>query len=221
MLKADLHIHSRYSMDCTTPLEKIVERCRKLGITCVAIADHGTAEGGLKLREIAPFKVVVAEEILSTQGEIMGMFLSRTIPSGMSVPDTIAAIREQQGLVCIPHPFDSIRGSALDSKALDEIAGQIDVIEVFNARNPFPRNSEKARVFADKHGLAGSAGSDAHTLPEIGNAYVEMPDFNTKEEFLEALRKGRIGGHQTGLLTHFASSFARVKSKLVNHPGRT
>ena len=75
MLKADLHIHTRYSMDCQTPLEKIIERCQELGINCIAIADHGTAEGGLELQKIAPFKVIVAEEILTTHGEIMGMFL--------------------------------------------------------------------------------------------------------------------------------------------------
>ena len=99
------------------PLEKIIERCQKVGINCIALCDHGTAEGALKMREIAPFTVIVAEEILTPYGEIMGMFLEETIPSGLSVPETIARIRAQGGLVCIPHPFDTFRHSALRSQA--------------------------------------------------------------------------------------------------------
>ena len=76
MLKADLHIHTEYSMDCKMPLSQVIERCQQKGINCVAIADHGTVEGALKMQAIAPFKVIVAEEILTPHGEIMGMFLT-------------------------------------------------------------------------------------------------------------------------------------------------
>ncbi len=212
MLKADLHIHSHYSMDSTSPIDKIIERCKKLGINCVAIADHGTVAGGLAMKKKAPFRVIVAEEILTTRGEIMGMFLKETIPSGMSVQDSIDAIRSQGGLVCIPHPFDSVRSSAVGGKVLEEFVSQIDVIEVFNARNPFPRNNSKALEFAQVHGKAGSAGSDAHTIVEIGNAFVEFPEFDTKEEFSLALKSGKITGRQTNYLTHIASSFAKLKA---------
>ncbi len=214
MLKADLHIHTEYSMDCSTPVERIIKRCVELGINCVAIADHGTAQGALKMKGLAPFKVIVAEEILTPYGEIMGMFLEETISSGISVEQAIARIREQGGLVCIPHPFDTIRGSALNSRIIEEIAGQIDAIEVFNARNPFIRTTAKTEAFARKHGIAQTAGSDAHTLQEIGNAYIEMSEFNGKDEFLQALAQGKIIGHKTSLLVHFASTWARLKSNL-------
>ncbi|MGD9394205.1 MAG: PHP-associated domain-containing protein [Dehalococcoidia bacterium] len=214
MLKADLHMHSKYSMDCSLSLEKIIERCREVGVNCIALCDHGTAEGALKLREIAPFKVIVAEEVLTPYGEIMGMFLEETIPSGLSVPETIARIRAQDGLVCIPHPFDTFRESALKSHVLEEIVDQIDIIEVFNARSILRRDTKKAKAFAAKHGLARSAGSDAHTLREIGHAYVEMPDFEGKNDFLEALQKGEITGHRSNPFTHFASLCNRIQSKL-------
>ena len=100
MLKADLHMHSEYSMDCNMPLEKIIERCQEVGVNCIALSDHGTAEGALKLREIAPFKVIVAEEVLTPHGEIMGLFLEETIPSGLSAEATIDRIKAQNGLVC-------------------------------------------------------------------------------------------------------------------------
>jgi predicted metal-dependent phosphoesterase TrpH len=214
LLKADLHIHSQYSLDCNMPLEKIIERCQKVGVNCIALCDHGTAEGAFRLREIAPFKVIVAEEILTPYGEIMGMFLEETIPSGLSVAETLKRIRAQGGLACIPHPFDTFRHSALRSQVIEEIADQIDIFEVLNARGILGRDSAKAEAFAAKHGLIRSAGSDAHTPREIGNAYVEIPEFKGRDYFLEALKKGKISGHRTSPLIHFASAWARLKSKL-------
>ena len=214
MLKADLHIHTKYSMDCQSPLDKIIERCQELGIDCIAIADHGTAEGGLEMQKIAPFKVIVAEEILTAEGEIMGMFLKETIPSGITPREAIKRIREQDALVNIPHPFEKIRGSALQDKTINEIAEDIDIMEVFNSRSPFPANTDKARAFVAKHGIPGSAGSDAHSIHEIGNAFIEMPDFNNKDEFLESLKQGKITGKRSGIFVHFYSTWASVKAKL-------
>ena len=213
MLKADLHIHTEYSSDCNTPLEKIINRCLKLGINCIAISDHGTAEGALKMQSLAPFKVIVAEEILTPYGEIMGMFLKETIPSGLSVEQTISRIKAQGALVNIPHPFDTFRPSALDSGIIGKIVDQIDVIEAFNSRAPLIQSSIKAQTFADKYGIAKSAGSDAHTIGEIGNAYIEMPEFNGRDDFLQALRTGKVVGHRTNPLIHFASLWARLKKQ--------
>lgn len=214
MLKADLHIHTKYSSDCNTPLEKIIKRCLEIGINCIAVADHGTAKGALEMQNLAPFKVVVAEEILTPYGEIMGMFLKETIPSGLSVEQTISQIRTQGGLVCVPHPFDIFRPSALDSGIIEEIAGQIDIVEVFNSRAPLPQTATKAQIFADKYGIAKSAGSDAHTLGEIGNAYVEMPEFDGRDDFLQALRAGKVVGHGTTPLIHFVTAWEKLKRKL-------
>jgi len=200
-------------MDCNMPLEKIVNRCREIGINCIAICDHGTAEGALRLRDIAPFPVIVAEEILTPKGEIIGMFLEQTIPSGLSVDKTIAQIRSQGGLICIPHPYDMFRQSALRNNIIEEIAEQIDIIEVFNSRTLLPQNSAKALALALKYGVAKSAGSDAHTLSEIGNAYVEMPEFNGKDDFLQALEKGNISGHRTNPFIHFASVWTRLRKQ--------
>ena len=214
MLKADLHIHTKYSMDCDMPLEKIISRCLETGINCIAIADHGTIEGALKMQTIAPFSVIVAEEILTPHGEIMGMFLKDGIPSGLSVGETISRIKAQGALVCIPHPFDIFRQSALKAKMVEEIVDQIDVIEAFNSRCPLLQSSVKAQIFAQKYGIPGSAGSDAHTPGEIGKAYVEMPEFNGRDDFLNALVNAKICGQKTSPLVHFSSAWARLKKQL-------
>lgn len=213
MLKADLHVHTEYSIDCSMPLNTVIEQCQKLGVNCIAVADHGTIEGALEMQRIAPFTVVVAEEILTPYGEIMGMFLKETIPSGLSVAETIAQIRAQDGIICIPHAFDTFRPSALGEKIVEEIAPEIDIIEVFNARSLLQRSAERALAFARKHDIVQSAGSDAHTQAEIGNAHVEMAEFKGREDFLQALAKGKIVGHRTNPLTHFASAWNKLKNR--------
>jgi len=214
LLKADLHIHSEYSLDCNSSLKDIISRCLETGINCIAIADHNAVEGGLKMQSLAPFPVIVAEEILTPHGEIMGMFLKEHIPSGISIDEAISRIRAQGALVCLPHPFDMFRGIRLNNEKLEELVEQIDVIEVFNARSPFSRSSTKARAFARKYDIPGTAGSDAHSLNEIGNAYVEIPEFNGKDDFLQALRKGKISGHRSNPLVHFSSTWTSLKKRL-------
>jgi predicted metal-dependent phosphoesterase TrpH len=113
--------------------------------------------------------------------------------------------------VNIPHPFETFRGSALKEKALDEIVKDIDLVEVLNSRSLFPRNSNKAKDFATKHGLPGGAGSDAHTPEQIGKAYIEMDDFNDKEEFIRAVARGTIRGERSGLYVLFISAWTRLR----------
>ncbi len=209
MPKADLHVHTSYSFDCGTSLDDVIASCLKRGITCVAIADHATAEGGLRLKRKAPFTVIVAEEVLTPSGEIMGMFLKETIPSPNSVDETIARIRDQGGLVCVPHPFDRLRPSAFRRNDLLSIIHNIDIIEVFNSRSLMPGASSQSRRLARAYGKPVSAGSDAHTPNEIGNAYVEMSDFTGPGDFLKSLAGGRIVGRKAGLIVHLASTAAK------------
>jgi predicted metal-dependent phosphoesterase TrpH len=204
-------------MDASTTFEQLLARCSEVGLGAIAIADHGTAEGALEFQKMAPFPVIVAEEVLTPYGEIMGMFLKKTIPTGTSVEDTVAAIKEQGGLVCIPHPFDPLRSSALESKVIEALAekGQIDVLEVLNARILLHSAVRRADKFAKKYSLLRSAGSDAHRPDELGNAYLEMPPFTTKEEFLESLATAEICGRRNSPLVHLHSTAQRIKKKLA------
>ena len=219
MLKADLHIHSEHSFDSTMSAETIVSRCLKKGISCVAIADHGTISGALEMKARAPFRVIVAEEILTPLGEIIGLFLTKEIPSPVSAEEAIRRIRADDGLVCLPHPFDRLRGikgaNHRDNGKLADLARDVDIIEVFNSRAlPFGNPNGRARAFARERGLLCSAGSDAHVPSEIGRAYVEMPDFSGKEEFCAALKQGRIVGRRTCPVVHVAGTVRTLKKRL-------
>ncbi len=198
-------------MDCNTTIEDIINRCLDTGINCVNIADHDSIEGATKLQSIAPFTVIVSEEILTPQGEIMGMFLTERIPSGVSVGQAVSRIKAQGGLVCIPHPFDTFRGLKLANRELNELAGQVDVVELFNARSTLLRCYTRAKAFADKYVIPGTAGSDAHAAAEIGNTYVEMPEFNGRNDFLEALKQGKMHNQKSGFLVHLNSTVARLR----------
>ena len=210
MIKADLHVHTRHSADSNTSYEQLIEACQNKGINCVAIADHGTTRGARDLSKIAPFKIIVCEEILTPYGEIMGMFLQEDIPHKITVEETIKRIRDQGGLICIPHPYDWVRPSAFRNRAkLESVAELVDIIEVFNARSLFPGVENKSRDLAIRHHKAMSCGSDAHSPQEIAYATVEMDDFNTKEEFLSALANGKLNCRKSSPLIHLISTTAR------------
>jgi predicted metal-dependent phosphoesterase TrpH len=211
LLKADFHIHTKYSMDCQTEPKEIVKRCQVLGINCIAISDHDAIEGALETQGIAPFKVIVAEEILTHNGELMGMFLKKHIASGISIEKAIAAIKEQGGLVAIPHPFDPIRGLRLKGEEFNKLAPQIDIIEIFNARCPFGKADTKAREYAKKYNIPGIAGSDAHMTSEIGNVLVTLPEFKTPREFLAKLKEAGIQGKRSSPLVHLYTTLAKIK----------
>jgi len=217
MLKADLHMHTKYSFDCTTTPQAIIRRCQKIGINCVAVADHGTIEGAQRVKEIAPFRVIVAEEILTPLGEVMGMFLTEPIPSNIPVDEAFGRIKAQNGLVCLPHPFDSMRGiNDRGFSQMMELLPQVDVLEVFNSRAMrFTNSNAKALAFATKHGLLKSAGSDAHTSGEIGHAYVEMPEFDDVDGFRHALAQGHIFGHHTCPMIHVVSTLKTLKKRII------
>jgi len=217
LIKADLHVHTCYSIDCCTPLEEIINHCLKIGINCIAIADHNTITGALKLREIAPFRIIIAEEIRTSIGELMGLFLSEEVPRGLSAEETIARVKSQGGLVGIPHPFG--RSPLQNSKKLltEEVLSQVDIIEVFNSRSPFLTSFARAQELALKHRLVASAGSDAHTSGEIGRAYVEMPEFNNPSDFLVSLSQGRIFGRSSSPLVHLGTAWTKVRKRLGFH----
>jgi predicted metal-dependent phosphoesterase TrpH len=218
LLKADLHTHTYFSPDSITSPDRYVQTCLERGIKCVAVTDHGSIGGALAVGKLASFRVIIGEEVESSEGEIIGLFLQEEVPAGLSPEETVQRIKEQGGLVCIPHPFDRFRGEHLAEAALMRILPQVDIIEALNARTIFRRDNERAARFAQEHGLAMSAGSDAHSTRELGRACVEMAEFEGPREFLAALREGRIVGRLSSPLVHLYSRWAWLRRRLRWRP---
>ncbi len=220
LIRADLHTHTSFSTDATTSPDEYVRRCLRAGITCVAVTDHDGIDGALHLREIAPFKVIVAEEIRTDSGEIIGLFLNEPVPRGLSPEETIALVKGQGGLVCTPHPFDRFR-QGVGPSVLARILAGVDAVEVFNARIRLPRDNDRARRFAVEHALPMTAGTDAHTPGELGRSYVEMPDFDTPQQFLESLRLGTIVGKRAPRYVYAFSTMEKLRRRLGMSRDRT
>lgn len=210
-MKVDLHCHTHFSRDAVTSVETFVRRYRGAGIDCVAVTDHNNVDGALAVREAADFQVIVGEEIKSNEGEIIGLFLQETIRKGLTPEDTVRAIREQGGLVLVPHPFDRVRRSILREQALLRILPDVDIIEVFNSRTTFRADNDRSRRLAEEHGKLMSASTDAHTPWEIGLAYTEMLPFEGPSDFLAALGKGNVVGRRSFFGFHFISTWAKIK----------
>jgi predicted metal-dependent phosphoesterase TrpH len=218
MIRADLHAHTKYSKDGVMAPLDLVAVARRRGIDCLAITDHDSIEGALELRDEPSIKIIVGEEVGSTEGEIMGLFLNELVPKGLPPLEVVKRIKDQGGLVCIPHPFDRVRSSVLKRSALEEILPYVDIMECFNARCMRSAYNKLAVQFATQHNLACSAGSDAHITYEVGRAAVEMPPFNTPEEFLQSLREGQILGRRSISLVHFASTWNKWRKRYRRLP---
>jgi predicted metal-dependent phosphoesterase TrpH len=214
LIKADLHVHTNCSKDCCTTFDQLIEVCNSKSINCLAIADHGTIDGAMKVSELAPFKVIICEEVLTPYGEIMGMFLHENIPHRIDLLEAIKLIKKQGGIVCIPHPYDRVRPSALSNTSiLNEISDLVDIVEIFNARSMYPFAEKKAREYATKYGKVVSAGSDAHSPNEVGQVYLEMADFDSKEAFMSSLAEAKVCGRKSSPLIHLVSTYNSLKNR--------
>ena len=192
---ADLHMHTRWSHDCSIEVPELLDHAEAEGLGAIAVTDHNVFGGALEAVELARGRdliVIPGEEVKTDgQGEVIGLFLEREIPRGMSFADTIAAIKEQDGVVYVPHPFDRLHAIP-DAATLRRHLADIDVFEAYNARLLFDAYNDEAARFAAKYNLTVGAGSDAHVLQGVGTGVVRMRRFEDREEFLLALRTAQM-----------------------------
>ena len=194
----DLHCHTSASFDSLASPRAVVAAAARRGLTHLAITDHDTIEGALEARDAAPagLTVLVGEEIRTRDGDLIAVFLSRAVPPGLSAAETIAAVREQGGLVGIPHPFDRFRGSLSKGEALrglEALASTVDWVESWNARLMLGNGNARAAELAVAAGVPGVAVSDAHTTLEVGVASTILHgDASTPAGLRAALAAGPI-----------------------------
>jgi predicted metal-dependent phosphoesterase TrpH/glycosyltransferase involved in cell wall biosynthesis len=191
----DLHLHTSWSHDCQVEPELLVQHALAQGLGAIAVTDHNAFGGALAAAEAAQgtdLLVIPGEEVKTRdQGEVIGLFLSEEIPRGMSFAETVAAIREQGGVVYLPHPFDRLH-SIPSSSTLRAHLADIDVFEVYNARLLFEAYNDEALRFARKYNLTMGAGSDAHVLQGVGTGGLRMRAFRERDEFLLSLRTAEV-----------------------------
>jgi predicted metal-dependent phosphoesterase TrpH len=209
-----MHIHTCGSYDCLSDPEDVLRAAHGAGLDMVCITDHNEIERALALRERYPAHVVVGEEVKTAEGvDVIGLFLAERIPKGTPARETCAAIHAQGGIVYMPHPFAP--GRARGGRLLDAIGDVVDAVEGFNGRMHVAQLNERAVRWGRANGKAIGAGSDAHTLREVGRGFVDMPAFDgSAAGFLASLRQGTLHGRLSSWGVHLASTWAKLRSRL-------
>ena len=188
-MRVDLHLHSSFSHDSRTSLEALIERSRNCGLDRIALTDHNTVEGALRLARIAPELTIVGEEAKTREGEVIGLFITRRLPPFLRPEEVMDLVHEMGGLTYVPHPFDRNR-SHFRAERIVELADRIDIIEV---HNPWcePSANAAAERMATELGKVKATGSDAHSAHELGRSWMEMDDYADVADFLDKLKDAR------------------------------
>ena len=205
LIHAEFHCHTVYSLDSGNRIQPLLQRAAKMGIERLAITDHNTIRGALLAKELDPERVIVGEEILTSKGELLAYYLYEEVPRGLSPMETITRLKAQSAFIAVPHVFDR-RRHGWHINDLEEILPHVDALEVFNARCLSARINRLGRDFAEQRGIPMMAGSDAHSLVELGLASVWLPSFDSAAELREALKSARIQGRLLSPFEHFRAS---------------
>ncbi len=214
--EVDLHCHTIYSKDCLTKTLALIERAQELGLGRVAVTEHNRLDGALMAKRLAPELVIVGEEIKTTRGEVIAYYVQEEVPRGLTPQETVRRLRAQGAVISIPHPLDSLRRSAMGLEAVLEIIDEVDALEVLNARCVRPQDNAAALALARKFGKLQTAGSDAHTLGELGRCALRMPRFeDNAAAFLAALAQAQPVGAVSPFWPHFASTWAKLRKRVA------
>jgi predicted metal-dependent phosphoesterase TrpH len=192
-LKTVIHIHTDYSYDSNRTSEELIETAERQGVDCIAVTDHDEIAGALEVRRRAHrLRVIVGEEISSADGHIIGLFLQKRVPPGLSAEETAGQIRAQGGLVFAPHPFATLCENSVSLPVMRRLLPWLDAVEICNAQNLFFWEERAARRFAREHGLISYVGADAHIRGYLDACYQMLPPFDGPQAFLAALRHARL-----------------------------
>ena len=215
-IRIDMHLHTNRSFDSLNDPVTLLQVAASRGVNRVCVTDHNQIATALDLKQRFPDQIIVGEEVKTAEGvDVIGLFIHTLIPKGTPARETCDLIHEQGGIVYVPHPF--ARGKGGGGKILSVIEDQVDAVEGFNARLHDPALNERAVAWARERNLPVGAGSDAHTLAEVGRACVALPPFrDDAESFRNALMQGTISGQASSRFVHFGSTYAKVHKKLFS-----
>lgn len=192
-IKADFHVHTSFSRRVKATPEEMLLAAKMKGLNRIAVTDHNTINGALRLAEKDPDFIIVGEEITwAAPGEIIGLFLKEAVPEGRSAEYTLDALSEQNALIFIPHPFAPFHFFCPPGRIL-EIKDRIDAVEIRNGRN-FQLLNFFASVFTRAAKIRGICGSDAHIPDDVGKAGMFLPPFSDADGLRNSLLQAKPYG---------------------------
>ncbi len=213
MIKLDLHTHSNASPDGGLSLSQYKKVLNDGLLDIVAVTDHNSIDNALGIKKILGDSIIVGEEIMTTEGEIIGLYLTQPIKPHMTPIDTIQSIKAQGGIVYIPHPFETVR-KGLHPQVLEEILDKIDVLEICNGRAFVQDRSKQAVVWARINRIIGAASSDAHGYHGIGNTYTLIAELPTASNITQLLSKGTPIAKKAKLRSLLYPKYHTIRKKI-------
>ena len=208
--RADFHTHSVASPDGGLS-DAHYERMLATGkLDFIAVTDHNTIDKAVELHATHGDKIIIGEEITTSDGEIIGLFLKKVVPAGLTATETVTKIKEQGGVVYIPHPFETVR-SGVTEETLDRIGKAADIIEVHNGRAVFQNKSRAAKKWATKHQIPGAASSDAHGKSGWGRTFTVITDIPSAQNLPALLEEAEHRHKHPGLRGILYPKLNRVK----------
>jgi len=214
LMKVEFHCHTIYSRDSLSSLEDVFKKCDERGVERLVITDHNTIRGAVRAKEMDPQRVIVGEEIVTREGgEILALFVKEEVPRDLPAVEAMRRLKEQDAFISLSHPFDYSR-HGWTRAMLEKVLPNLDAIEVFNSRTLRPEINQRAARFAAEYKLAGTVGSDAHQLVEVGRTTMKLPPFNSAAELREVIWQGEPQLKQASVWIRLATRYAIWMHKL-------
>jgi predicted metal-dependent phosphoesterase TrpH len=210
--KADFHTHSIASPDGSLDAKAYAKMLEQGKLDFIAVTDHNTVALAQELQREFGERIIVGEEITTTRGEIIGLYLSEVVPPQLTPAETVRRIRDQGGLVYIPHPFETVR-KGISQADLDEIAGEVDIIEVHNGRAVFQNKTRQALAWATRYQIPGAASSDAHGVAGWGRTYTVVASEPSRKNLKELLRSAQYHTGKPGIRGMLYPKFNRIRKR--------
>ncbi len=214
VIKVDFHSHSIASPDGSITGKQYQHTLDQGILDCIAITDHDRIDFAQTVHKQLGPAIIIGEEITTTKGELIGLFLQEKIEPGQTPFATAEAIKAQHGLVYVPHPFETIRkGISMDE--LKRITRLVDIIEIYNGRAILQSHSRTAIAWAEEYHVAQAAASDAHGQRGLGYTYTTvetMPSINTT---LALLSNAHVTNHRPPVSTLLYPKLNRAKKKFL------
>ena len=213
MLTLEFHCHTSASKDSLTEPADLIRAARRRGLDRVVVTDHNSIAGAKAAQALDPELIIVGEEIMTTKGEILAAFVTEEIPAGLTPQETIRRLKEQGAFISVSHPYDAYRKGGWKEADLLEIIPFVDAIEIFNSRCMDPNFNHLSKAFAEKHNLAGTVGSDAHGVIELGRSVVMLDPFAGPDGMRNVIRNAKYKTKLSPWWVHFISRYASIKKK--------
>jgi predicted metal-dependent phosphoesterase TrpH len=216
-MKADLHCHSYFSgktnhvkalepMDCYSSPEQIYRLAKIRGMDIVTITDHDSIDGCLHFLNKHPEKhgedFIIGEEVTSFLPEFenrihIGVYdISEAQHREISrlkrnFDDLLTYLRSERIIHVLNHLFHGFPGRRHGKGFVEKMIHSFDLFEGLNGAIGRRQNRLVARMVRKFPSKSIVAGSDSHTLLRLGSCYT-LAEGNTKLEFLESLRAGKV-----------------------------